>query len=56
MMDVTSYDMKILFSSYILKNGACGFPDGHSDCSLTNDNTSTKSVPYVTAYAPLSIG
>ena len=56
MLSDNSYDIKILFSSYILKNGACGFPDGHSDCSLIKDSSCTKSVPYVKAYAPLSIG
>ena len=56
MLSDNNYDIKIVFSSYILINGACGFPDGHSDCSLINDNSCTKSVPYVKAYAPLSIG
>ena len=56
MMNNSDYNLKIVFSSYILINGACGFPDGHSDCSSTNDNSCTKSVPYVKAYAPLSIG
>jgi len=56
MLSDNHYDLKIVFSSYILINGACGFPDGYSDCSLTNDNSCTKSVPYVKAYTPLSIG
>ena len=55
MLRDSEYDIKIVFSSYILINGASGFPDGHSDCSLSNDS-SCKSVPYVKAYAPLSIG
>ena len=56
MLSDKNYDLKIVFSSYILKNGACGFPDGYSGCSLTNDSSCTKSVPYVKAYAPLSVG
>ena len=56
MLNNNNYNIKIIFSSYILKNGACGFPDGHSDCDLTNDNSCTKSIPYVKAYSPLSIG
>ena len=46
------WKIKIVFSAYSLINGAIGFPDGKSDCDLN----CTKSVPYVKAYEPYSIG
>ena len=54
------YKIKIIFSSYSLKNGANGFPDGKSDCSKCKtkncSNSCTKSMPYQKAYQPLSTG
>ena len=48
-------NIRIIFSSYSLINGANGFPDGNSDC--TNSSVScSNSFPYVKAYAPLSRG
>ena len=49
------YQIKIVFSSYKMINGAQGIPDGYSDCSTTIEGCN-KSVPYVKAYEPLSKG
>ena len=46
--------IKIVFSSYTLINRGTGFPDGYSDCSSIGG--CEKSVPYLKAYDPLSIG
>ena len=48
--------IRIVFSSYIMKNDANGFPDGYSDCSKAKISGCTKSIPYVKAYEPLAKG
>ena len=54
------WSIKFIFSSYSLIDGATGFPDGKSDCSLCNTeeckNSCSKSIPYQKAYEPLSTG
>ena len=55
-----NWKIKIIFSSYSLINGACGFPDGKSDCSKCNTvecvKFCKKTVPISKAYDPLSRG